>query len=53
MTTGTAGALEIALSTLCAPGKTVLLPCPGYSLFRCLCGALGINFKFYKLLVSL
>ena len=51
MTPGTSGALEIAMGTLCEHGKTILLPKPGFSLFRCLASSLEIRQKFYTLLV--
>ena len=51
MTPGTAGALEMAMSTLCERGKTILLPKPGFSLFKCLASSLEIKQNFYTLLV--
>ena len=52
MTPGTAGALEIAMATLCEHGKNILLPKPGFTLFNCLANSLEINQKFYTLLVG-
>lgn len=51
MTPGTAGALEIAMATLCEHGKTIVLPKPGFTLFNCLANSLEIKQKFYTLLV--
>ena len=52
MVPGTAGALDITLATVCERGKTVLLPKPGFSLFKCLASCLELNMKYYTLLVS-
>ena len=52
MTPGTAGALEIAMATLCDHGKTIILPKPGFTLFNCLANSLEIKQKFYTLLVG-
>ena len=52
MTTGCAGALELCFSVLCEPGSNLLLPAPCYCMYNCLGGFLGVNLKYYKLLVS-
>ena len=53
MTPGTSGALEIALETLCERGRTVLLPKPGFTLFKCLASNLELKQNFYTLLVNI
>ena len=53
MTPGTAGALEIALETLCGRGKSVLIPKPGFSIFKCLAKSLELEVNYYTLLVCL
>lgn len=52
MTCGTHGALEISFRVLCEPGRSILLPKPCYTIYKCLADALGILPKYYKLLVS-
>ena len=46
------GALLLAVEVLCDPGSTLLLPMPGFGLYKCHADARGVNTKFYRLLVS-
>ena len=51
MTIGASGALEIALSTLCEHGRSVLLARPGY-LYTNLAHHFDLDVKYYNVLVS-
>ena len=46
------GAILMAIEALCDPGTSLLIPTPGFSLYKCHAEALGIKSKLYKLLVS-
>ena len=47
-----AGALLLAIEVLCDPGSTILMPMPGFCLYKCHADARGVKTKFYRLLVS-
>lgn len=47
---GCSGALEMAIGALCSPGQTILLPQPGFSLYRTLCDNKRIRVLYYRLL---
>lgn len=51
MTCGTHGALEISFRVLCEPGRSLLLPSPCYTMYKCLSKALQVTPKHYRLLV--
>ena len=51
LTCGCSQALDLAISVLADPGKQhILLPRPGFSLYRSLCASKGIHTKYYDLL---
>ena len=52
ITSGCSGAIEIALQGLLNPGDNILLPNPGFPLYRALCAAYKIECRFYTLKVS-
>lgn len=52
LTSGCSQAIELAISVLCNPGDNVLVPCPGFSLYKTLAVSTGIEVKLYNLLVS-
>lgn len=52
LTSGCSQAIELAISVLCNPGDNILVPCPGFSLYKTLAVSMGIKVKLYNLLVS-
>lgn len=52
LTSGCSQSLDIAFQLLANPGQNVLIPRPGFPLYMTLCHSLGIETKFYDLLVS-
>lgn len=50
ITSGCSGALEMTFAALASPGQTILLPQPGFSLYRTLCDNKSIKVKYYRLL---
>ena len=52
MTHSGSGALLLCLEVLCEPGSSILIPAPGYSIYKCQAQARGVAIKAYKLLVS-
>lgn len=53
LTSGCSQAIELALAVLANPGQNILVPCPGFSLYKTLAHSMGIEVKFYNLLVRL
>ena len=53
LASGCSGAIEIALNALVDRGDNILIPRPGFSLYKCICGSRGIEGRSYKLIVSL
>lgn len=51
LTSGCSQAIELAISVLCNPGDNILVPCPGFSLYKTLAVSMGIEVKLYNLLV--
>ena len=49
---GCSGAIDLAISVLANPGQNILIPRPGFSLYRTLAESLGIECKDYNLQVS-
>lgn len=49
ITSGASGALELAIGTLANEGDNILLPSPGFPLFRTLAEGFGIECRFYEL----
>ncbi|KAM8861171.1 tyrosine aminotransferase [Synchiropus picturatus] len=50
LTSGCSQAIDLAISVLCNPGDNILVPCPGFSLYKTLAVSLGIQVKLYNLL---
>lgn len=50
ITSGTHGALFLAVNALCNRGDSILVPRPGFSLIRTITDSIGVNLKFYDLL---
>ncbi|GIY75007.1 tyrosine aminotransferase, partial [Caerostris extrusa] len=50
LTSGCSHALELAIGVLANPGQTILVPRPGFPLYKTLAKSLGINIKYYSLL---
>lgn len=48
LTAGTSGALEIAIGAIANEGDNVLLPQPGFPLFRTISEGFGIECRFYR-----
>lgn len=51
LTSGCSQALELAICVLANPGQTILVPRPGFPLYKTLAESMGINIKYYNLLV--
>lgn len=49
LTCGASGALEMVFSALCNPGDNVLVPRPGFPLFKTLLDNLGVQVRYYDL----
>ncbi|XP_010778655.1 tyrosine aminotransferase, partial [Notothenia coriiceps] len=50
LTSGCSQAIDLAISVLCNPGENILVPCPGFSLYKTLAVSMGIDVKLYNLL---
>uniref|UniRef100_A0A8D2M6P5 Tyrosine aminotransferase n=1 Tax=Zonotrichia albicollis TaxID=44394 RepID=A0A8D2M6P5_ZONAL len=50
LTSGCSQAIELALAVLANPGQNILVPRPGFSLYKTLALSLGIEVKLYNLL---
>ncbi|XP_051580050.1 tyrosine aminotransferase-like [Myxocyprinus asiaticus] len=50
LASGCSQAIELAISVLCNPGDNILIPCPGFSLYKTLAVSMGIHVKLYNLL---
>lgn len=46
---GCSGALDLAISVLCGPGDSLLIPQPGFTLYETLAGSKGIKALHYPL----
>ena len=53
LTSGCSGALDLCISGLANAGQNILVPRPGFSVYKTLAESLGISVKHYNLLVSL
>ena len=49
---GCSCALDLCIMALCSPGSTLLAPRPGFPLYQTLAQGLGVNVKYYDLIVS-
>lgn len=52
LSSGCAHALEFAITVLADVGQNILVPRPGYMIYMTLAEGLGIEIKYYDLLVS-
>ncbi|XP_059146218.1 LOW QUALITY PROTEIN: tyrosine aminotransferase-like [Physella acuta] len=52
LASGGSGALDLCISCLAEPGQNILIPCPGFSLYKTLAVSLGIEVRLYDLLPS-
>ena len=50
LTSGASHALELCISLLASPGSNILIPRPGFPLYRTLCGSMGIQIRSYDLI---
>uniref|UniRef100_A0A8C0DLH1 Tyrosine aminotransferase n=1 Tax=Balaenoptera musculus TaxID=9771 RepID=A0A8C0DLH1_BALMU len=50
LTSGCSQAIELCLAVLANPGQNILVPRPGFSLYRTLAESMGIEVKLYNLL---
>lgn len=53
LTNGCSHALDLCITVLANPGQNILIPKPGFSIYKTLCGTLDIEVKYYNLLVTL
>jgi tyrosine aminotransferase len=53
LTNGCSQAIDICITALANRGQNILIPRPGFSIYKTLCGTLGINVKYYQLLVRI
>jgi len=47
LTNGCSQALDLCITCLANPGDNILVPRPGFSIYKTLAGSLGINVKYY------
>ena len=52
MASGCSGAIEMAIQALTNPGDNILIPNPGFSLYKTIAGAQGVEERRYALLVG-
>lgn len=52
LTSGCSGSIEMAMQALANPGDNVLIPKPGFSLYKTIAGSQVIEERYYRLLVS-
>ena len=52
MTNACSGAVNMCIEVLCDAGQNILIPSPGFGLYKCLCEARGIEVRLYRLMVS-
>ncbi|XP_061628562.1 tyrosine aminotransferase [Phyllopteryx taeniolatus] len=50
LTSGCSQAIDLAISVMCNPGDNILVPRPGFSLYKTLAVSLGIEVRLYNLL---
>jgi tyrosine aminotransferase len=53
LTNGCSQALDLCITVLANPGQNILIPKPGFSIYKTLCGSLGIEVRYYSLLVNI
>lgn len=52
LSSGCSHAIELAITVLANSGQNVLVPRPGFLIYKTVAEGLGIEIKYYKLLVS-
>lgn len=52
LTNGCSQAIDLCITVLANKGQNVLVPKPGFSIYKTLCGTLGIVVKYYNLIVN-
>lgn len=52
LTSGCSQALEFCINVLSNPGQNVLIPRPGFPLYRTIAEGIGVKVKYYDLLVG-
>lgn len=52
LTNGCSQAIDLCITVLANHGDNIIIPKPGFSIYKTLSGTLGINVKYYSLLVS-
>ncbi|CAL8374387.1 unnamed protein product [Arctogadus glacialis] len=50
LTSGCSQAIELCISVLSNPGDNILIPCPGFSLYKTIALSIGVQVKLYNLL---
>lgn len=50
---GCSHAIELAITVIADSGQNILVPRPGFMIYKTVTEGLGINTKFYRLLVSI
>ena len=53
MVNACSGAIDMSLTVLANPGQNVLMPSPGFGVYKCLAEARGVEMRLYKLVVSM
>ena len=53
ITGGCSGALELAICSMAGSGENILIASPGFSLYKCIAEAMGIECRCYELKVSI
>ena len=51
LTSGCSGALDLCITCLANPGQNIIVPRPGFSIYKTLADSLGIHVRHYNLLV--
>lgn len=52
LTNGCSHSLDLCITVLANRGQNILIPRPGFSIYKTLCHTLGIEVKYYTLIVS-
>lgn len=53
LTNGCSHSLDLCITVLANRGQNILIPRPGFSIYKTLCHTLGIEVKYYTLVVSI
>lgn len=52
LSNGCSQAIDLCISALANQGQNILIPKPGFSIYKTLCGSFNIDVKLYDLMVS-